>query len=81
MVLREGHPVYFAVFDPNPVDGQAVSAVVESIARLIALVSRRHRGRQPIVYAHCQGGWAVMMAFSHCGCRTGLAVLNGPPLS
>jgi hypothetical protein len=81
MALREGHPVYFVVFDRYPVEGQTVSTVVESIARFIALVCRRHPGQQPIVYGNCQGGWAVMMALSHCGRRTGLAVLNGSPLS
>jgi pimeloyl-ACP methyl ester carboxylesterase len=81
MALREGHPVYFVVFDPLPVEGQTVSAVVESVARFIALVCQRHPRQQPIVYGNCQGGWAVMMALSHCGRRTGLAVLNGSPLS
>jgi hypothetical protein len=81
MALREGHPVYFVVFDPYPVEGQTVSAVVESIARFIAVVGGRHPGRHPIVYGNCQGGWALMMALSHCNRRTGLAVLNGSPLS
>lgn len=81
MALREGHPVYFVVFDPLPVEGQTISAVVESVARFIAIVCQRHAGLQPIVYGNCQGGWAVMMALSHCGRRTGLAVLNGSPLS
>lgn len=81
MALREGHPVYFVVFDRDPVDGQTVSAVVESIARFIALVSQRHPKQRPIVYGNCQGGWALMMALSHCGRRAGLAVLNGSPLS
>jgi hypothetical protein len=81
MALRGGHSVYFVVFDRHPVEGQTVSAVVESIARFIALVCRRHPGQLPIVYGNCQGGWAVMMALSHCGRRTGLAVLNGSPLS
>lgn len=81
MALREGHPVYFVVFDPVPVEGQTVTAVVESIARFIALVCNEHPGQQPIVYGNCQGGWAVMMALSHCARRTGLVVLNGSPLS
>lgn len=81
MALREGHPVYFVVFDPEPVENQTMGAVVEAIASFIALVARRHRGRQPIVYGNCQGGWAVILALSHCQRRAGLAVLNGSPLS
>jgi hypothetical protein len=81
MALREGHPVYFVAFDPVPVDGQTMGAVVESIARFMEVVSRRHRDMQPIVYGNCQGGWAVMLALSHCNRQAGLAVLNGSPLS
>ncbi|NML16949.1 DUF3141 domain-containing protein [Azohydromonas caseinilytica] len=81
MALVEGHPVYFAVFDPEPVEGQTMGAVVETLARFIDLVANRHPGTEPIVYGNCQGGWAVAMALSHCNRRAGLAVLNGSPLS
>jgi hypothetical protein len=81
MALTEGHPVYFVVFDPEPVEGQTMGAVVQTLARFIDLVARRHPGTEPIVYGNCQGGWAVTMALSHCNHRAGLAVLNGSPLS
>ena len=81
MALREGHAVYFVSFDPQPVEGQTMGAVVETLARFIDIVAARHRGRPPIVYGNCQGGWAVALALSHCRRRAGLAVLNGSPLS
>lgn len=81
MALVEGHPVYFVVFDPEPLEGQTMGAVVETLARFIDLVAQRHPGAEPIVYGNCQGGWAVTMALSHCNRRAGLAVLNGSPLS
>jgi hypothetical protein len=81
MALVEGHPVYFVVFDPEPLEGQTMGAVVQTLARFIDLVARRHPGTEPIVYGNCQGGWAVTMALSHCNHRAGLAVLNGSPLS
>jgi hypothetical protein len=81
MALREGHPVYFAVFDPQPVEGQSLGAVVETLAQFIAAVAARHRGKPPIVYGNCQGGWAVALALAHCEREAGLAVLNGSPLS
>jgi hypothetical protein len=81
MALREGHPVYFVVFDPEPVEGQTLGAVVRTLAAFIDLVTERHRKRPPIVYGNCQGGWALILAVSHCQHGAGLAVLNGSPLS
>jgi len=81
MAMLEGHPVYFVVFDPEPVEGQTMGAVIEALARFIDIVAVRHRGPAPIVYGNCQGGWAVALALSHCNRRAGLAVLNGSPLS
>lgn len=81
MALREGHPVYFVVFDPQPVEGQTMGAVIETLARFIEIVAKRHGGKRPIVYGNCQGGWAVALALSHCERQAGLAVLNGSPLS
>jgi len=81
MALLEGHPVYFVVFDPEPAEGQTMGSVVEALARFIDIVAERHRGRAPIVYGNCQGGWAVALALSHCRREAGLAVLNGSPLS
>jgi hypothetical protein len=81
MALLEGHPTYFVVFDPEPVPGQTMGAVVETLARFIDIVAQRHRGKQPIVYGNCQGGWAITLALSHCERQAGLAVLNGSPMS
>ncbi|MDE2626254.1 MAG: DUF3141 domain-containing protein [Burkholderiales bacterium] len=81
MALLEGHPVYFVVFDPAPVEGQTLGAVIWSLARFIDTVAERHPGTPPIVYGNCQGGWAATLALAHCEHRAGLAVLNGSPLS
>jgi hypothetical protein len=81
MALLEGHPTYFVVFDPEPVKGQTLGAVIRALARFIDIVAQRHAGKPPIVYGNCQGGWAVIMALSHCERHAGLAVLNGSPLS
>ena len=35
MALLEGHPVYFVVFDPEPVEGQTMGAVVQTLAAFI----------------------------------------------
>ncbi|MBL8348475.1 MAG: DUF3141 domain-containing protein [Rubrivivax sp.] len=81
MAMLEGHPTYFAVFDPEPVPGQTLSAVLDALARFVDIVAQRHRKLAPIVYGNCQGGWAIAMALSHCDRQATLAVLNGSPLS
>lgn len=81
MAMIEGHPTYFVVFDPEPLPGQTMGAVVEAIARFLEIVSKRHQDQAPIVYGNCQGGWAVALALSHCNREVALAVLNGSPLS
>jgi hypothetical protein len=81
MALLEGHPVYFVVFDPEPVEGQTMGAVLQTLAAFIDIVGARHGGKAPIVYGNCQGGWALVLALSHCRHRAALAVLNGSPLS
>ncbi|MCW5660043.1 MAG: DUF3141 domain-containing protein [Burkholderiaceae bacterium] len=81
MAMLEGHPTYFVVFDPEPVEGQTMGAVVEALARFIDIVAVRHRNKPPIVYGNCQAGWAVALALSHCRREAALAVLNGSPLS
>lgn len=81
MALREGHPVYFVVFDAEPVQGQTMDAVVQTLAAFIDIVAGRHRAKPPIVYGNCQGGWALALALAHCRNRAALAVLNGSPLS
>lgn len=81
MALLEGHPVYFVVFDPEPVEGQTLGTVVRTLASFIDIVASRHNRRRPIVYGNCQGGWALVLALSHCQHRAALAVLNGSPLS
>jgi hypothetical protein len=81
MALIEGHHVYFVVFDPMPVPGQTLGAVVAALAAFVDRVAQRHEGQAPIVYGNCQGGWALILALSHCRHRAALAVLNGSPLS
>lgn len=81
MALLEGHPTYFVVFDPEPLPGQTVGAVVETLARFMELVASRHAGKPAIAYGNCQGGWSLVLALSHCSRQAGLVVLNGSPLS
>jgi hypothetical protein len=81
MALREGHPVYFVVFFPEPCKGQTLADVLHALRRFVEEVADRHPGKAPVLYGNCQAGWAVALLSSDCHGLVGPAVLNGSPLS
>ena len=81
MALREGHPVYFVIFFPEPQPGQTLADVLHALRRFVEEVGRRHAGRAPVLYGNCQAGWAVALLSADCEGLAGPAVLNGSPLS
>jgi len=81
MAMREGHPVYFVIFFPQPQRGQTLADVHHALRRFVAEVARRHPGKPPILYGNCQAGWAVTLLSADCQGLVGPVVLNGSPLS
>lgn len=81
VALREGHPVYFIVFFPEPCVGQTLEEVLHALRRFVTEVNKRHPGTAPVLYGNCQAGWAVAILAAHCGGLAGPTVLNGSPLS
>jgi hypothetical protein len=81
LALREGYPVYFVVFFPEPSRGQTLQDVQHALRRFVEEVARRHGGRPPVLYGNCQAGWAVALLAADCEGLAGPAVLNGSPLS
>jgi hypothetical protein len=81
MAMREGHPVYFVIFFPEPAPGQTLADVLHALRRFVEEVARRHPGKAPILYGNCQAGWAVTLLSADCEGLVGPAVLNGSPLS
>ncbi len=81
VAMREGHPVYFVIFFPEPVPGQTLEYVQHALRRFIEEVVRRHPGKPPVLYGNCQAGWAVTLLSADCEGLVGPAVLNGSPLS
>jgi len=81
MAMHEGHPVYFAMFYPNPEPGQTLADVLHALRRFVEEVGRRHPGTAPVLYGNCQAGWAVTLLSADCEGLVGPAVLNGLPLS
>lgn len=80
--LREGHPVYFVSFFPEPLPGQTLLDVCEAEAQFVALVRERHPdSAKPVVIGNCQGGWAAMMLAASHPEQTGPIVVVGAPMS
>jgi hypothetical protein len=81
MAMREGHPVYFVIFFPQPAPGQTLADVLHALRRFVEEVARRHPGKAPVLYGNCQAGWAITLLSADCEGLVGPAVLNGSPLS
>lgn len=81
MALKEGHPVYFVVFFPEPCERQTLADVLHALRRFVETVAARHPGKPPVLYGNCQAGWAVALLSADCEGIVGPAVLNGSPLS
>ena len=81
IALHQGHPVYFAIFYPEPVASQTLADVLHALRRFVEEVARRHPGKPPVLYGNCQAGWAVALLAADCEGVVGPAVLNGSPRS
>ena len=82
MALKEGHPVYFLVFYPEPCPGQTLADVEQAEISFIKEVKKRHpNAEDPAVIGNCQAGWAVALLSADRPDVTGPVVLNGSPLS
>jgi len=80
--LREGHPVYFVIFFPEPEPGQTMLDVCAAEQRFVHRVRELHPDSpKPAIVGNCQGGWAAMMLASSSPEDTGPIVINGAPMS
>ncbi|HEX9181020.1 MAG TPA: DUF3141 domain-containing protein [Burkholderiales bacterium] len=82
VALRDGHPVYFVSFLPEPVPGQTLLDVCEVEAQFVRKVRELHPDSpKPVIVGNCQGGWAAMMLAASNPDDTGPIVINGAPMS
>ncbi|HSD59492.1 MAG TPA: DUF3141 domain-containing protein, partial [Burkholderiales bacterium] len=60
VALRDGHPVYFVSFLPEPVPGQTLLDVCDAEAQFVRKVRALHpESPKPVIVGNCQGGWAA----------------------
>ncbi len=80
--LREGHPVYFVIFFPEPEPGQTMLDVCAAEQRFVRKVHELHADSpKPAIVGNCQGGWAAMMLATASPDDAGPIVINGAPMS
>ena len=66
VALREGHPVYFVIFFPEPEPSQTLADICAAEATFLREVRARHpHSAKPLVTGNCQGGWAAMILGGH----------------
>ncbi len=82
VALRDGHPVYFVIFFPDPEPGQTLLDVCDAEEQFVRKVRELHPDSpKPVIVGNCQGGWAAMMLASSNPDDTGPIVINGAPMS
>ena len=82
VALRDGHPVYFVSFFPEPVPGQTLLDVMAAEQVFVRKVRELHpHSAKPVIIGNCQGGWAAMMLVSSYPDDAGPIVINGAPMS
>jgi pimeloyl-ACP methyl ester carboxylesterase len=82
VALRDGHPVYFVIFFPEPEPGQTMLDVCSAEQQFVRRVRELHpNAPKPAVVGNCQGGWAAMMVAASNPDDTGPIVINGAPMS
>ena len=83
VALRNGHPVYFVAFHPEPEPGQTIADVAWAEAQFLLKVQERHPEAEgkPVVVGNCQAGWAIMMLAAAAPDLMGLVSITGSPLS
>ncbi|HTT38764.1 MAG TPA: DUF3141 domain-containing protein [Burkholderiales bacterium] len=82
VALRNGHPVYFVIFFPEPEPQQTLLDVCAAEQQFVHRVRELHPDApKPAIVGNCQGGWAAMMLAAASPDDTGPIVINGAPMS
>lgn len=83
LALRGGHPCYFVMFFPEPVEGQTIECVARAEAEFLRRVLELHPESDglPLVIGNCQGGWALMIIAAVAPQLVGPLLLAGSPVS
>lgn len=82
MALDQGYPVYFILFDADPVTGQTFMDVHHAqIAYIEEVIAHHPEAEKPAIIGNCQAGWAAALIGADRPDIVGPMVFNGSPLS
>ncbi len=82
IALRDGHPVYFVSFLPDPVPSQTIEDVCAAEAHFVSKIIEWHPDAdKPCLIGNCQAGWQIALMSSICPALPGVLILAGAPLS
>jgi pimeloyl-ACP methyl ester carboxylesterase len=83
IALKQGHPCYFVMFFPQPVEGQTVECVTYAERVFLNKVNELHPQAtgKPFVIGNCQGGWALMILAALAPDSVGPILLAGSPIA
>ncbi|GAB3261812.1 DUF3141 domain-containing protein [Chitinimonas naiadis] len=83
LALRGGHPCYFVMFFPEPVEGQTIECVARAEVEFLRRVQELHPESDglPLVIGNCQGGWALMILAAVAPKMVGPLLLAGSPVA
>lgn len=82
VALRDGLPVYFVIFYPDPEPGQTLYDICAAEQAFIRKVRELHPDSpKPAIVGNCQGGWSAMMLAASDPEDMGPIVINGAPMS
>lgn len=83
IALKQGHPCYFVMFFPQPVEGQTVECVTYAERVFLNKVNELHphTSGKPFVIGNCQGGWALMILAALAPDSVGPILLAGSPIA
>ncbi len=82
VALRDGLPVYFVIFYPEPEPGQTLYDICAAEEAFIKKVRELHPDSpKPAIVGNCQGGWSAMLMAASDPEDMGPIVINGAPMS
>jgi pimeloyl-ACP methyl ester carboxylesterase len=82
VALRDGLPVYFVIFYPEPEPGQTLYDICAAEQAFVRKVRELHPDSpKPAIVGNCQGGWSAMMLAASDPEDMGPIVINGAPMS
>ncbi|MGM0609206.1 MAG: DUF3141 domain-containing protein [Candidatus Muiribacteriota bacterium] len=82
IALKNGHPVYYVVYEPEPIYGQTVKDIYNAKILFLEKVNKLHpKAPRPAIIGNCQAGCSAVILSAIRSDLTGPLLLSGTALS